>query len=481
MSLLPTILIVDENQQELERLADSLDGHFDVKTASNLTDAESMLEQYMVHAILCELQIQGASGIDFLTKVREVWPKVIRIIISKSNKFTDLLEGINEAHIHQYVQKPCLPEDLLSILNKAVRLFQLELENDALDLELKRTSSLLNEEVVKKRKSLQKRFQIKSGIICSPDSPMKEVCDLLAKIGGFDIPVLLIGESGTGKELCARALHYNGLRSGKSFIVENCAALPDELLESELFGHKKGAFTGATQDHIGLFEQADGGTIFLDEIGEVSPAFQVKLLRVLQENEIRPLGSAVKKKINVRVVSATNRDLEKDVLDGRFREDLYYRLAMMTITVPPLRERAQDIPLLAESILDSASKVLNKNTRGFTNEVIDFFKLYPWPGNIREMQNEIYHMLILAETDYIDSDLLSNRLLHPRLQTEDEYKNNYLNMEGTLKQKVESLETSVLCETLRYYHWNKGKVAEKLGLSRAGLNKKIDRYGIVKL
>ncbi len=480
MSLLPTVLIVDENKQELERLVASLDGHFDIKTASNLTDAESCLEQHMVQTILCELQIEGKSGIDFLTKVREVWPKVIRVVISNSKEFEDLLKGINEAHIHQYVQKPCPPEYLLSIINKAVRLFQLELENDALDLELKRTSSLLNEEVIQKRESLQKRFKIKSGIICAPDSPMNEICDLLEKIGGYDIPVLLIGESGTGKELCARALHYNGLRSGRTFIVENCAALPDELLESELFGHKKGAFTGATQDHIGLFEQADGGTIFLDEIGEVSPAFQVKLLRVLQENEIRPLGSSVKKKINVRVVSATNRDLEKDVLDGRFREDLYYRLAMMTITVPSLRARVQDIPLLAESILDSASKILNKNIKGFTSEVMDFFQRYTWPGNIREMQNEIYHMLILAETDYIGSDLLSNRLLYPRLQIEDEYNNDYLNMEGTLKQQVESLETSVLCETLRYYHWNKGKVAEKLGLSRAGLNKKIDRYGIVK-
>lgn len=478
MRTLPTILIVDGNGQELEGLAGSLEGNFDVKTARNSQDAESILEEYMVQVILCDLHLQEGTGIDLLSKVRELWPKVIRIIISGSRKSEDLIKGINEAHIHQYIQRPCSRENLLSIIDKAVGLFQLELEDAALDLELKRTSGLLSEEVIQKRKSLKKRFRIKSGIICASDSPMNEICELLEKIAGYDVPVLLIGESGTGKELCARALHYNGLRSGKPFIVENCAALPDTLLESELFGYRKGAFTGATHDHIGLFEQANGGTIFLDEIGEVSPAFQVKLLRVLQEGEIRPLGSAVKKKINVRVVSATNRDLEEDVINGRFREDLYYRLAMMTVTVPPLRDRKQDISLLAQSVLASGSKILNKKVKGVTSEVMDFFQRYPWPGNIREMQNEIYQMLILAESDYLGADLLSDRLLYPRTKPEGEYRHDDLNMEGTLKQRVESLEARVLYETLAYYHWNKSKAAKKLGLSRVGLNKKIERYGI---
>jgi len=248
-----------------------------------------------------------------------------------------------------------------------------------------------------------------------------------------------------------------------------------------LFGYKKGAFTGATQDHIGLFAQADGGTIFLDEIGDVSPASQVKLLRVLQEYEIRPLGSAVRQNIDVRVIAATNKNLEEEVFYGRFREDLYYRLATITISIPPLRDRAGDIPLLAECILDSALKVIPKNVKGFTDEVMEYFARYPWPGNIREMQNEIHHMLILSKKDYLGSDLLTSRVLNPRSYTGDKNKDEYLNLEGTLKQRIESLEADVLRKTLTHYHWNKTKAAKKLGLSRVGLNNKITRYSIKKV
>ena len=213
--------------------------------------------------------------------------------------------------------------------------------------------------------------------------------------------MLITGPSGAGKELFARALHYNSLRSDRPFVVENCGAMPDELLASELFGHKKGSFTGAITDHVGLFEQADGGTIFLDEIGEISPAFQVKLLRVLQEREIRRLGEQQRRKVNVRVVASTNRDLEEEVRAGRFRQDLYFRLAEVTLELPALSSRTIDIPVLANSFLQTAMHQFDKPVKGFSEEAIACMKRYSWPGNVRELQNEVRRMLVMCEGEWL--------------------------------------------------------------------------------
>jgi two-component system response regulator HupR/HoxA len=213
---------------------------------------------------------------------------------------------------------------------------------------------------------------------------MGAVCDLVERAARFDVAVLLCGESGTGKELLARAIHYASPRAERAFVVENCGALPDNLLESELFGHKRGAFTGACEDRIGLFQQADGGTLFIDEIGETSPAFQVKLLRVLQEGECRPLGGRGPIRVDVRLITATNRDLEAEVKAGRFREDLYYRLATVPLRLPPLRERPQDISALAEAVLGKAAAALGRPVEGLAQATLDCLAAYPWPGNVRE-------------------------------------------------------------------------------------------------
>jgi two-component system response regulator HupR/HoxA len=281
--------------------------------------------------------------VEFLSAVKERWPDVIRMIISGYADAHDIIDGINQAGIFQYITKPWHPEHLLLTLHSACRLFQLQRENELLAVELRMAPTAAGKVVSRRKAEVRRAYDVNDGIIRAPGSPMDEVCKALAQVAPFDVPVLLIGASGTGKELAARALHYGSLRWNKSFVVENCGALPDELLESELFGHKKGAFTGAIDDHVGLFERADGGTVFLDEIGEVSPAFQVKLLRVLQEGEVRPLGHGRTRKIDVRVIAATNRDLEAEMRAGRFRADLFYRLAGMIVRLPDLRDRPGDM------------------------------------------------------------------------------------------------------------------------------------------
>jgi two-component system response regulator HupR/HoxA len=295
------------------------------------------------------------------------------------------------------------------------------------------------------------------------------------------VTVLLSGESGTGKELCARSLHYNSLRGDKPFVVENCAALPDELLESELFGYKRGAFTGAVEDRAGLFERADGGTMFMDEIGEVSPAFQVKLLRVLQEGEIRPLGSAHSRHVDVRIIAATNKDLEAEVRAGRFRQDLYYRLSTICINLPPLRERKMDIPPIANALLQAAIKSLGKEVDGFTDEALACMQAYHWPGNVRELQNEIHHMLVMTDEPVLGADLLSPRVLRAAPKEDEAELHQFAALDGSLKQRVEQIEAAILRETLIRHRWNKSQAARDLGLSRVGLRSKLERYGLEKV
>jgi two-component system response regulator HupR/HoxA len=307
---------------------------------------------------------------------------------------------------------------------------------------------------------------------------MNLLCATAHKVARYDIPVLLTGESGTGKELLARAIHYHSPRAGRAFVVENCAALPEQLLESELFGHKRGSFTGAYEDRIGLFQQADGGTIFLDEIGDTSPGFQVKLLRVLQEGEIRPVGGARPLKIDVRVLSATNADLQEAVRSGRFRADLYYRLSAFSLMLPALRDRTMDIPLIAEQLLSEIAKAMNKRVRGFSREAMDCLCRYHWPGNVRQLQNEIYRMVALAENDTLGAELLSSNILRGGEADDEPELEHLARLDGSLKDRLETLEQQLIREVMIRHRWNKTKAAEELGLSRVGLRGKLQRYGL---
>jgi two-component system response regulator HupR/HoxA len=263
-------------------------------------------------------------------------------------------------------------------------------------------------------------------------------------------------------------------------VVENCGALPDTLLESELFGHKKGAFTGAVSDRAGRFQEADRGTLFLDEIGETSPAFQVKLLRVLQEGEIRPLGSNRCQQVDVRVIAATNRDLKAEVAAGRFREDLYYRLATVPLHVPPLRERPMDIPLLAEGILRRAAQRLGRPVEGFDPGLLACLQAYPWPGNVRELMNEIQRMLALSDGPILGADLLAPQVLLARLAQTPSQNQTPDGTPGAsrLRAQVDSLESQMVRAALQRHGGNISRTAEELGLSRLGLRKKMARLGL---
>ena len=480
MQSLPSILVIDDEPRSLESIERILSDQFDVHTADNTSDAEKILQKEWIQVLLCDQRMPDESGVEFCTRVRDDYPNIIRMIISGYTDSSDIIDAINEGGIYQFITKPWHPNELVSKLKNAVDLFQLQRENELLSVELKLKPDTIEKVMIEKRRSLKARYDWDQGIVRSPDSCMNHVCELVRNVAPFDVNVVLTGESGTGKELCARALHYNSLRQDKPFVAENCGALPDELLESELFGHKRGAFTGAIDDRIGLFELADGGSIFLDEIGETSPAFQVKLLRVIQEGEIRPLGSNSRRPVDVRVICATNRNLEDDIKTGKFRQDLFYRLATFEITIPPLRERVHDIAPLALSILNDAMDQLGKKVKGISEEALKCFEAYQWPGNVREMQNEIKRMLVLGQKDYLGSELVSPHILHATPEESVAEMEHLIGTEGSLKQRMETLEARIIKEALIRLRWNKTQVAQELGLSRVGLRNKMERYGLEK-
>ncbi len=478
MSGTPSILVVDDEVRSLESIRRILGSRFDVHTADNVEQARAILEREWIQVLLCDQRMPDMTGIRFCEMVRDQYPDIVRMIISGYTDSEDIIDAINKGGIYQYITKPWHPDELISKLNNAVELFRLQRENAQLAVELKLKPDSLEQALIEKRRALKARYDWDAGIVRSPDSCLNRVCDLIRQVAPYDVNVLITGESGTGKELCARALHYNSLRQDKPFVAENCGALPDELLESELFGHKRGAFSGAVEDRRGLFEVADGGTIFLDEIGDTSPAFQVKLLRVLQEGEVRPLGSNRRIPVDVRVIAATHHDLEEEVRRGQFRQDLYYRLATFKIDMPPLRRRKSDIAPLAVELLNQAMDQLGKRVRGISEEALECFRNYHWPGNVRELQNEIKRMLVLAQDDYLGADLISPHIL--RGETEDGPMTlpDLGAMQGPLKERIEAMEASILRETLIRHRWNKTRAAEELGLSRVGLRNKLERYGL---
>lgn len=480
---MPIILVVDDEVRSLETLRRTLDADFEVLTAGDTTLAAQLLDEHPVQVILCDQRMSDKAGVDFLKEVKGRWPDVIRMIISGYTDAHDIIDGINEAGIFQYITKPWHPDSLILTLKAACRLFDLQRQNELLAVELRMLPDAAGRMVEKRRETLRQAYSFDDGIVRAKDSPMEAVCQSLVEVAPYNLPVLLFGSSGTGKELAARALHYGSPRWDKPFVVENCGALPDELLESELFGHRKGAFTGAVADHVGLFERADGGTVFLDEIGEVSPAFQVKLLRVLQEGEIRPLGSTRTRKVDVRVVAATNKDLEQEVATKRFRADLFYRLAGMIVRLPDLKDRPGDLPVLVDAILGNAMRAMGKPVEGVTEDALARLSAHSWPGNVRELQNEVHRMLVRGHRGgWLGIETLSPRVLALApavpVPAADPAMAEMGELTGTLKERVEAIEAQVIRDAMIRHRWNKSQVARELGLSRVGLRAKLDRYGL---
>lgn len=480
---MPAVLVIDDEVRSQEALRRTLEEDFDVLCASSADEGMALLEREQATAairiILCDQRMPGTTGVQFLKEVRNRWPDIVRIILSGYTDAEDIISGVNEAGIWQYLLKPWQPEQLLLTLQRAAEVWRLQQENQRLSLDLRTAEPVLKKRVEVQQDKAKSSFGL-AGFIRAGNSPLNAVCSLVERIAPHDLSVMVTGESGTGKEMVARAIHYESRRASKAFITENCGALPDTLLESELFGYKRGAFTGAVEDRVGLFQQADGGTLFLDEIGETSPAFQVKLLRVLQEGEFRPLGSNRAVTVDVRVIAATNRDLEEDVRTGRFREDLYYRLATIALHVPPLRQRLMDLPLLAGRLLKSSCQALGKEVEGFDDAVLAAFAAYAWPGNVRELQNEVLRMVALTDRPLLCAELLSPRLLRqPTGPAEAADQAGWdADLSGDLKARMDQLERRVLQAAMGRHRWNKSRAARELGLSRVGLRAKLERHGL---
>ncbi len=463
MSDSATVLVIHSDESRVSALRELLlaDNH-DVHSAQTSEDALAIMESEWVQVVLCE---QGFGDGSQLCHITDRWPEVISILLASQ-------AGIDESDcdsVFQVITYPWQDEALRLSVQTAVEVFRLRRQNELMSLERR---------VAGEHPDPLCGVEEDDGIVRASDSPMNDICDRVRQVAPFDIPVLITGESGTGKELAARAVHNHSLRWQQSFIVENCGALPDELLESELFGYRKGAFTGAVEDRVGLFERANGGTVFLDEIGEISPAFQVKLLRVLQEQEIRPLGSAETRKIDVRVIAATNKDLEAEVAEGRFREDLYYRLSTVTVHIPSLRDRRGDIEPLANALLRTAVTGLGKPCRGLSADALASMQAYHWPGNVRELQNEIQRMLVESKDEMLGAELLSPRVIRAAPPGNDLAEVNASALSGTLKSRIQSIEIQILREALVRHRWNKSRAAKELGLSRVGLRSKLERYGL---
>ncbi|OYX57174.1 MAG: sigma-54-dependent Fis family transcriptional regulator [Comamonadaceae bacterium 32-67-11] len=474
----PTVLVVDDELRSQEAIRRTLEEDFRVLTAGSAEQASALLEREPVAVLLCDQRMPGTSGVAFLKQVRQRWPEVVRIIVSGYSESADIVAGINEAGIYQYILKPWAPAHLLDSVRNAVEAQALQRQTARLDLELRTSTPALRQRVSQRQQQVQQVYGFER-IVRAAGSPLDGVCALAAKVARYDLPVLVLGESGTGKELLARAIHYASPRASGPFVVENCAAITDTLLESELFGHKRGAFTGAYEDHVGLFQRAHGGTVLLDEIGETSAAFQVKLLRVLQEGEVRPVGAARPLPVDVRVLAATHRELEQRVRDGLFREDLYYRLAAVTLTMPPLRERMADIGPIAQQLLHQVAAELRRPVPELPDGTLACLLAYPWPGNIRELRNEIARALALHDGARLPPEVFSPRVLQGHgTGSAAAQLAALVPSSGTLAQRLEVIEAMLLRETLLRQRWNKTRAAQELGLSRVGLRSKIQRFGL---
>jgi two-component system response regulator PilR (NtrC family) len=361
-----------------------------VETASNGNEALALIKDTSFDIILSDAKMPELDGIELLKSVRKVAENTYVVIMTAFGTIDSAVEAM-KIGAYDYISKPFKIDEIRILMKKI-------LEEKA-----------LRQEVVHLRQEVSRRYEFSN--IIGKSQGMQDVFSLITKVAGGKSTILIHGSSGTGKELVAKAVHYNSPRKDRPFVAVNCSAIPETLLESELFGHVKGAFTGAMSNRSGLFEEADGGTLFLDEVGEISPAIQVKLLRVLQEREIKPVGGNESRSIDIRLITATNQDLQEQVKQGAFREDLYYRLNVIPINLPPLKDRAEDLPLLAKHFLKRYSKENDRLGITFSREALEACMNYHWPGNVREFENIIERAVILCKDNRITPDDLPPHLL----------------------------------------------------------------------
>ncbi|MEA3232954.1 MAG: sigma-54 dependent transcriptional regulator [Thermodesulfobacteriota bacterium] len=450
------ILIVDDDPGHLVSVKTiTRSWGYIVETADDGDVAVEMVKTRPMDLILMDVRMTNMSGIEALKQIKVYNPTIPVIIMTAYSSVGSAVEALKSG-AYDYLIKPLDFEVLKLTIERASEHAGLKEENRALKKHLRIDYDIAN--------------------IIGRSQPMKKLLDMVLMVAPSEATVLITGESGTGKELIARSLHFNSLRRENPLVVVNCAAITETLLESELFGHEKGSFTGADKRREGRFMQADHGTIFLDEIGETSSTMQAKLLRVLQEREIQRVGGEETLKVDVRIVAATNRDLESDVAKGRFREDLFYRLNVMPLNVPPLRERRDDIPLLAQHFLEKFADKNRKTVKGFVPMAMDMLVNYDWPGNVRELENAIERAVILLTGEHITENQLPLNITekYPDLVTLPIGETPI--MDGT--HSLEDIEKEAILATLKASNGNKAEAARRLGVSRKTLHNKLKLYGL---
>jgi two-component system response regulator AtoC len=453
-----TILIIEDEANMRHMLSVLLSkAGYEVKTASDGQEGLETVGGEVFDFILCDIKMPRMDGMAFLKAAADKLKDASVIMMSAYGTVDTAIEAM-KLGAYDYISKPFKTDEVLLTLKKAEERERLKRENLMLRTQIQR---------------IEKSYNFSN--IVAKSKEMQAVFDLIKKVADYKTTVLITGESGTGKELVARAIHFNGARHSSPLVSVNCGGIPETLLESELFGYKKGAFTDAKKDKIGRFEEAHTGTIFLDEIGELPVSLQVKLLRVLQEEEITPLGSTGVKKIDVRVVAATAKNLAEEIKKGLFREDLYYRINVMNIYLPPLRERLQDIPLLAEHFVGIFNEKLGKDIRGISTEVMERLMAYPWPGNVRELENVIERAILLASGNTLGSSDLPPNLKAGQSSTAA------FAPEGvsSIKEASRIVEKDLIERALRKTNGNRTQAAKILEISRPMLIAKIKEYNLM--
>ncbi|HPF98958.1 MAG TPA: sigma-54 dependent transcriptional regulator [Kiritimatiellia bacterium] len=449
MNRKPLILIVDDEKNTREGLARALRRNYDILLAESGTSAMALLGEHNVDVMLSDVRMPGMDGLTLMQRALARTPAPVCILLTAYGNIETAVEAMKRG-AYDFLTKPVHLDRLELLLQRALRGREMETENRRL------------------HEQLDAKFGMESMIGQSP--AMREVFDTIRQVAPSRATVLIQGESGTGKELVAQAIHRMSAQARGPFVPVHCAALAHNLLESELFGHEKGAFTGAAERRRGRFELADGGTLFLDEIGEIDPNTQVKILRVLEERKFERVGGQDTVDVDVRLIAATNRDLKKLVEEGRFREDLFYRLYVMVIHLPPLRERPGDVPLLVQQFLTTLARENNKAISGITPEAMELLAAYPWPGNVRELRNAMERMVVLCR-----GDKLSVRDIPAQLKAALPHRPAAT---AGAELSLQDAEKRMIADALKHHAGNRTKAAAQLGISRRTLHRKLNEYGL---
>ncbi|MFP4025565.1 MAG: sigma-54-dependent transcriptional regulator [Thiohalospira sp.] len=467
------ILYVDDQEMNLKVFKSYFDDLFKVYTAVDTLKAHEILKTTFIKVVIVDQRMPKETGLEFIKRVRKDFPQTIYIIVSAYSDFDMIVDAINTGSVYRFISKPWDINDLKNAIENGIETFNLRVKNKNLikELEVKNANLVeLKNKLELENYILKHNIDINSEFndIITNNLEFKKILKSIKLIANKDVTVLIEGETGTGKELIARAILKMSKRSDKPFLKINCAALPSNLIESELFGHEKGAFTGAVQQHKGLFESADGGTIFLDEIGELPIDLQARLLHVLQDGEFRRVGSNKTLSTNTRIIAATNRNLKKEIEEKKFRSDLYYRLNVYPIKLPPLRERIDDIVPLAENFIQKFNRKFHKNIDTIPNSAIEKMKQYSWPGNIRELENFIERSMILSSGAKLNIDKTYLLINHSE-------NNNLL--------PLEEIEKNYIIKVLNFTNWKVGGengAYKILGLNRTTLIARMKKLGIKK-